>query len=285
MAGGNENIIIGLDPMQRNPSGIKVSASDSGNNRARFSNFGRYSDVSAPGKEIYSAIPGNRYVYLDGTSMASPLVAGGVALMKSLRKDLTSEKIKLILQNSGVSLNTDKPMGKLLQLDKALRMVSDSSYNNSDSCPDILNKILELERQLAELRSQCPDLSYQDTLKIPENPTSLDFFTGVWKSTTSLYNNAGKEVEVYFYIDGTADAKLRLEDPDKGGCYAGLKLQLSGREFNMNQQTPADCPGQNYEYNPYIFSCTADANGYAVCTGQNKTVRLNNFTFNLIKIK
>ena len=82
LAGGNENCLIGLDPMQRSVNTIKVSATQPDNNKASFSNYGDMSTVSAPGVRIFNAIPGSAYTYMDGTSMASPIVAGGCALLR-----------------------------------------------------------------------------------------------------------------------------------------------------------------------------------------------------------
>ena len=51
---------------------------------ATFSNYGKESvDVFAPGVDIYSTIPGNKYKFLNGTSMAAPVVSGLAALIMS----------------------------------------------------------------------------------------------------------------------------------------------------------------------------------------------------------
>lgn len=72
---------------------------------ADFSNIG--ADVYAPGYKILSTIPGNATDYRDGTSMASPIVAGTAALMWSVNPELESRQIKEIIVDSTEADNAD----------------------------------------------------------------------------------------------------------------------------------------------------------------------------------
>lgn len=76
---------------------------------ASFSNYGkREVDVFAPGVRIYSTIPGgNTYGEKDGTSMASPVVAGLSALMLSYFPELTPQQVISIIKTSSLKI-TDK---------------------------------------------------------------------------------------------------------------------------------------------------------------------------------
>ncbi|MBO9619140.1 MAG: S8 family serine peptidase [Niabella sp.] len=71
---------------------------------ASFSNYGKKEvDVFAPGVRIYSTLPlGNRYGNEQGTSMASPVVAGIAALIMSYYPDLSAVQVKEIIEKSVV---------------------------------------------------------------------------------------------------------------------------------------------------------------------------------------
>ena len=79
---------------------------------ARFSNFGKINvDVFAPGVKIYATTPKNTYSFLQGTSMASPNVAGVAALIRSYYPKLTAKQVKHILMDSGVALENNVIVG------------------------------------------------------------------------------------------------------------------------------------------------------------------------------
>ncbi|HEY5690173.1 MAG TPA: S8 family peptidase [Cyclobacteriaceae bacterium] len=81
-----------------------------------FSNYGKKSvDLFAPGVEIYSTFPDNKYNKLDGTSMASPVVTGIAALIMSYFPDLSALEVKEIIRQSTRKfdqLKISKPGGK-----------------------------------------------------------------------------------------------------------------------------------------------------------------------------
>ena len=76
---------------------------------ANFSNYGKKNvDVFAPGMAIYSTVPGSKYEEKQGTSMASPAVAGVAALLKSYFPSLNASQTKNIILESVVKLNGTK---------------------------------------------------------------------------------------------------------------------------------------------------------------------------------
>lgn len=111
-AAGNDNMDVDvnvkypltlINDKQYSPTTITVGANTrfSDNLRARFSNWGKKSvDVFGPGTEIYATFPDGKYKFLQGTSMASPAVAGVAALVWSHYPKLKASDIKTILMES-----------------------------------------------------------------------------------------------------------------------------------------------------------------------------------------
>jgi Mg-chelatase subunit ChlD len=86
---------------------VSVAASDDLDELGWFSNYGENSvDLAAPGVNIYSTVPGDLYEYSSGTSMASPHVAGGAALILSQRQGLHFSDLKSILMASVDKIDT-----------------------------------------------------------------------------------------------------------------------------------------------------------------------------------
>lgn len=83
---------------------IAVAASDSNDSRASFSSTGSDVELIAPGVDILSTVPGNRYDTYSGTSMASPHVAGAAALAWSADSFLTNVQIRGLLQETAEDL-------------------------------------------------------------------------------------------------------------------------------------------------------------------------------------
>lgn len=77
---------------------VAVSATNMQDSLAGFSNYGGWVDVAAPGVHIYSTWINNSYVYLSGTSMASPHVAGVAALIWSRFLNMTRDQVWAQLQ-------------------------------------------------------------------------------------------------------------------------------------------------------------------------------------------
>ncbi len=63
------------------------------------SNHGKWVNIAAPGLNISSTLPNNTYGVKSGTSMAAPMVSGVVALLRSIRPDMSSPQVVSMLIN------------------------------------------------------------------------------------------------------------------------------------------------------------------------------------------
>jgi cell wall-associated protease len=81
---------------------------------APFTNYGKNMvDVLSPGVKIYATIPtGDKYAFLDGTSMAAPVVSGIAALIRGYYPQLTAVEVKKILMESVDKSQSTDPFTK-----------------------------------------------------------------------------------------------------------------------------------------------------------------------------
>jgi subtilisin family serine protease len=103
-AAGNDGEDIGTSPYYPAAYGlsniISVAATARDNSLIRESNYGAGVDIAAPGLDIFSSLPGNRYGLLSGTSQAAAFVSGAVALLKANAPGLKVDEIKSAILSS-----------------------------------------------------------------------------------------------------------------------------------------------------------------------------------------
>lgn len=99
------------------PGVISVGSVTFSKQRSDFSNFGSWISVVAPGSEILSTLPtyvstmtemekNQGYDYLDGTSMACPMVAGLAGLVLSRYPNYTQQEVKAKIESTATDLGT-----------------------------------------------------------------------------------------------------------------------------------------------------------------------------------
>ena len=160
-AAGNETALMGIDYKNRSKKIINVEAVDGKGQATDFSNFGRvpeagldYSTVAAPGLMLWSVAPKNSipvfakffkskginlptdaktgFMPMQGTSMACPVVTGAVALLKSKKKDLTTDQVIKILTMTAKQTDTKHRIGPTIQIKDALNMTGGELANFDD---------------------------------------------------------------------------------------------------------------------------------------------------------
>lgn len=99
---------------------IAVASVDEQEKKSEFSNYDvrgddKWVDISAPGEEIYSTFPEDRYASWAGTSMATPFVAGQAALIRSVNPTLKPEaddnrpSVAYFIKSTARSLDAKNP--------------------------------------------------------------------------------------------------------------------------------------------------------------------------------
>lgn len=103
VSAGNTGGLLGYGASD---SMLVAAATDSNDQRASWSSYGSYVDISAPGVSIYTTLRGGGYGNVSGTSFSSPIVAATAALMISANNRLSPADIDQILKVTALDLGT-----------------------------------------------------------------------------------------------------------------------------------------------------------------------------------
>ena len=233
-AAGNEKLLMGMDPMNRSKQIIKVEAVDGkGQYASEFSNFGKdpsaqvnYSTVAAPGVDIWSVSDSRCAPFwtlfgitvsrsegmqeMTGTSMASPVVAGAAALLKSKNKELKPEQIIKILTMTAKQTDKSGKIGPTIQIRDALDATGGELLNFDDLMAD------------------------------------HNLLLGKWRSTHELHLENAKtgerldDIWTYFIFNSTTSGTLQMQGINTRKVYeAPLSVTWSNQEIVIRQLSDA----------------------------------------------
>ncbi len=122
---------------------------------APFSNYGKNTvDIFSPGRQIYATVPFGEYKYLQGTSMASPDVAGVAAVIRSRFPELTAGEVKKVIMDSAI-----QPMIMVIKpqeddYEGKPEPVSFSSLSKSGGMVNLYNAVLLAKKLSDEKKKQ-----------------------------------------------------------------------------------------------------------------------------------
>lgn len=282
------------------PGVITVAATDSNNETAYFSNFGSHVELAAPGVDVLSTLPGNKYEAYSGTSMSTPFVSAAAALLISKNPKLSIIEVEQYLTDSSKDLGEsgkDTNFGYgLLDLDGALKIkeikprleitnLSDKStvydvinVQTRYTYPErIVNTNLYIDNILIEPLKPVEDETVIEDEIIAENEED-SVANAVYEN--KMYTNF--ELDTNKFVDGLHTLKVVAEDNDEQTYTKEIKINIRNKVYTglrvkvTNEGEPVkngyvevynkyELNGETY-YN-YIYSGSTSSNGVAIIPG------------------
>ncbi len=242
---------------------ICVAWTDSNNNSADGSNYGSWVNLSAPGTGIWSTYYNDTYSNQSGTSMATPFVAGGIGLIKTLFWDKNQTEIADVLNNTGTKVDF-------------------SGYNLSRI--NVYSAILSLDNLKPKVSLVSPlnnqiNVSQNHSFFCNASDWQLKNLTlQIWNSSNDLYYNESKNIsgifnETSFNVSlnyATYHWNCLVYDVEDNYAYADSNFTLYIGNLSVSLISPVN--------NSYKNLADIDFN-YSVQTESGKT--LTNISFYL----
>ena len=193
------------------PEVLSIGATDSQDKVARFSSRGPVNyagetyikpDVAAPGVDVYSAKPGGGFQNMSGTSMATPHVAGVVALMLQADPEIDHERVSEILQETALELGDPGKdgsygSGRVNAFDAVSLVLTGGKASVSVGSGD----------QVATIKVMPGNKTYQTN----NGQAMISLPAGTYQFTISAFGYFSKTVDVEVVAGETAQVNTTLE--------------------------------------------------------------------------
>lgn len=251
---------------------ISIAASDQNDDKAYFSNWGKTTvDIAAPGVDVLSTFPDNQYYSWAGTSMASPHVAGAVALLCSIDGNQTGADLKDRLLstadfvnwpyyptvsngrlNIGNAVNNTyiKVNAHRLQINEGATATLDVKLSRDPGGTVTVETVKE---------SGDPDISITDGSSLVFDSTNWDQFQSVTLAATPDEDNIDGEATIRCTAQGWAAAAVIAEEYDSTRPdYMTEQFGVSSNNFDLSNKILTFVPyeGSDY-YQPYCTAITS----------------------------
>ena len=197
---------------------LAVAATNLNDERASFSNFGHWVDLTAPGIGLYSTWPGDDYRFMSGTSMAAPLVAAAAALVKSQHADWSAAAVAQQLRQTADPIGDKNP---------------DQYYKLGRGRLNVYRALTETPPGIRILSPELSDQSGGDGDGIFEPGETLELR---WRVTNDLAPVSGFRVRL---IPLDAHLDILTGDASLGALAPGDTLEGPAFQFRIKETTPA----------------------------------------------
>ena len=227
VAAGNNGDNACLYSPARTSGALTVGASQVGDYKASFSNYGECTDIYAPGVSILSAVhtgewsdDGSYTFSASGTSMAAPHVAGIAALYLETNPDITPAELHTeIVNNSNKNVVSNVPSGA--------NHIAHSLWETLEFTPPPALEAIELTSTsaLKEKGSQTIDLTWefnsQSNVEIIRNGSVVTIWynAGYYRDNTGIKGNDGYYVHQIcerYYINNSCSNEMATIFGDGG---------------------------------------------------------------------
>lgn len=249
------------------PGIISVAATDNRDQLSGFSSFGAQTvELAAPGTDILTTTEGGGYDFVSGTSYASPIVAGAVALLKTVKPNASAVEIREALFNSvdalpslqgrvrsGGRLNVARAI-QVIQTDgPVVRAVSPGAITQQiipGTTTPFTQIVVDFSKDLNANNISLSAVSLVGAGSDGNIGTSDDFTVPI--STVVRSQSDPRRVTITLNLSGFAGGRLPVSNYRLTLQSSGFR-DLTGNFLNSNNQ-----PGQATQYNFRVASASGD---------------------------